>query len=214
MTDARLIAALDPVELWKILAPLKPNTYEFVPGKQKFGVREKGRQMVRYFRTVDELENFVRTAERNPARATEPARASEPSPRSVEVGPSKAELERTRRELGDAHEQIRRLEDINDELREKGKKVVADRDRWEQRAKELEQDLARARSSARAGRPYPRFGQKQEADDDSPKIKKIKIAFAKICHPNNTRYTGVNASIRAEIFKEFWDQLEKIEREK
>ena len=213
MADARLIAALDPFELWTILAPLKPNAYEFVPGKQKFGVREKGRQMVRYFRTVDELEDFVRTAERNPARAADPARPVPASPRAAEAAPSKAELERARRELGEAQEQIRRLEDINAELREKGKKVVADRDQWEERSKELEKELARARAAPRTARPGAAFGQKAAADSNA-KIKKAKIAFAKICHPNNTRNSGTDASIRADIFKEFWDQLEKIEREK
>ncbi|HYB57974.1 MAG TPA: hypothetical protein VEK12_17580 [Alphaproteobacteria bacterium] len=210
MPDARLIAALDPFELWKILAPLKPNAYEFVPGKQKFGVREKGRNMVRYFRTVDELEDFVRTAQKNPAR---PAEAAAPAAHEVRAARPEADG-RERRELASAREQIRRLEEINAELREKGKKVVADRDDWEQKAKELEKELARARAAPRPAQAQRGFGYKAQQDLANQKIKKAKIAFAKLCHPNNTRNRGIDASVRADIFKEFWEQLEKIEREK
>ena len=214
MPDARLIAALDPYELWRILAPLKPNAYEFVPGKQKFGVREKGRNMVRYFRTVDELEDFVRSARQNPSRPAEPPRASSVDASASESPRSKADVDGARRELNSAREQIRRLEEINEELRDKGRQVVAQRDQWEQRAKELEKELARARAAPRGARTGAGFGQKSQQDLANQKIKKAKIAFAKLCHPNNTRHTGIDAAIRSDIFKEFWDQLEKIEREK
>ena len=214
MPDARLIAALDPYELWRILAPLQPNAYEFVPGKQKFGVREKGRNMVRYFRTVDELEDFVRSAKQNPSRPAEPPRASNLDASASESPRSKADVDGARRELTSAREQIRRLEEINEELREKGRQAVAQRDQWEQRAKELEKEVARARAAPRGVRAGAAFGQKSQQDLANQKIKKAKIAFAKLCHPNNTRHTGVDAAIRSDIFKEFWDQLEKIEREK
>ena len=115
---------------------------------------------------------------------------------------------------GSGREQIRRLEEINAELREKGKKVVADRDDWEQKAKELEKELTRARAAPRPGQTQRGFGYKAQQDLANQKIKKAKIAFAKLCHPNNTRNRGIDASVRADIFKEFWEQLERIEREK
>ena len=208
MADVRTIASLDPYELWKILSQLQPNAYEFVPGAQKFGVRERGRNMVRYFRTVDELENFVKTARRNPCRPAEPAGHEE----TPEPPPSPAV---EHRELAEARAQIRRLEEINVELRDKGKQVVADRDRWEAKANSLERELARTRVAQRQARAQPAFGQKGGGDGNAnAKIKTAKIAFAKLCHPNNQRSSGSDATIRAEIFKEFWEQLERIESER
>ncbi len=197
MPDSRPIATLEPHELWQILSQLKPNVYEFVHGKQKLGVRKKGSFMMRHFRTVAELEDFIKSAEKNPARAAEDAAvlaaAPEPPPPREDV--SKA--------LWALREQIRRLEEINDELRAKGKKVVADRDNWERRAKELEKEIAGLRTAARRAQSGPASA--------NQKIKRVKVAFAKLCHPNNIRAAGYEASIRAEIFKEFWEQLERIE---
>ena len=43
------------------------------------------------------------------------------------------------------------------------------------------------------------------------KFVSVKREFAKMYHPNNTAFTGMEQLVRGELFKEFWQVLERIE---
>jgi hypothetical protein len=82
-------------------------------------------------------------------------------------------------------------------LRERGKRAVAQRDKWEARAKQLEKELADTR--------------KQNVKTDW-KFAEAKRAFAKLYHPNSSKVTSpLEALIRGEIFKEFRAELDRID---
>ena len=42
-------------------------------------------------------------------------------------------------------------------------------------------------------------------------VAEIRKAFAKMCHPDIVKCEGIEKSIRTEIFKEFWEELKRIE---
>ena len=68
---------------------------------------------------------------------------------------------------------------------------------WQARALRAEEELSRLRSGP--------------AD---AKFKEIKSRFAKRYHPNGGRYSGIEATVRAEVFKEFWTEFEDVENQK
>jgi DNA anti-recombination protein RmuC len=97
------------------------------------------------------------------------------------------------------------LERENDTLRsrvadlsQKGKQVVAERDQWEAEAKRLKQelDLPIRKSPSAAG--DQRFAQ-------------AKREFARLYHPNALTGSSFERTVRGEIFKEFWEVLQRIE---
>ena len=45
------------------------------------------------------------------------------------------------------------------------------------------------------------------------KFSTAKRRFAQLYHPNNMQHTGIEKLVREQFFKEFWEELEKIERE-
>jgi hypothetical protein len=106
--------------------------------------------------------------------------------------------------------EVTRLSAERDALRERisvlasrGKRVVADRDRWEAEAKRLASEL----SGLRSGSEQPRSGSDE-------KFKAAKRAFARVFHPNNAVDDGPGKSVRTEMFKRFWPILEDIEHGK
>ena len=216
MPDARLIAALDPFELWKILAPLKPNAYEFVPGKQKFGVREKGRHMVRYFRTVDELEDFVRTAQKirpGPRRHRHPLRTRSRRRGRLRTATSARSWLRRGNWLprGSRYAAWRRSTPSSGRRARRSSPtgtIGSKRRRsWKRSSRARARPLAPPRrngvSATRRSRTSPtRRSRKPRSPSRSCATRTIRGA------------RGIDASIRADIFKEFWEQLEKIERER
>ena len=44
------------------------------------------------------------------------------------------------------------------------------------------------------------------------KFKQARTAFARLCHPDRVHGDNDEKRIRAELFKEFWDELERIDR--
>jgi hypothetical protein len=95
------------------------------------------------------------------------------------------ELQERIRELS---EQLKKNELRIMDLMSKGKKVVAERDR-------LEAELNRKTAA--------------QGDD---KFIAAKRAFAKLYHPNNAGLQGIEKTIRSEVFKEFWEVLETIDK--
>ena len=85
-----------------------------------------------------------------------------------------------------------------EKLREAAKTAIAHRDEWATRASELEQELADLRQRAVGDR----------------KFEQTKRGFAKLYHPNSTAGgSSLDATVRAEVFKEYWVELERIEAE-
>jgi hypothetical protein len=70
------------------------------------------------------------------------------------------------------------------------------------------------RLKERLGEPVtdeaPRNGNGHGAPD--LKFKQARTAFARLYHPDRMRGDGDEKRIRAELFKEFWEELERIER--
>jgi hypothetical protein len=97
---------------------------------------------------------------------------------------------------------IKDKKDIIDDLREKGKKAVASRDKWRNRAEiaesrvnELENKLLSKNSNTDA------------------KFKKIKNKFSMMYHPDRISGSNFEKLVKQELFKEFWQEIEKIEDE-
>jgi hypothetical protein len=82
-------------------------------------------------------------------------------------------------------------------LRSKGKRAVADRDKWEELARQRECELAELRSFA--------------SNDD--KFKRVKAFISKVLHPDSNRNAGeIEAAARTLLFKEIWPEIMKIDR--
>jgi len=83
-----------------------------------------------------------------------------------------------------------------EELREERKRLALERDKWEDRAINLERKVKEIQRFSTSDR----------------KFREAKRAFAKLYHPNSQKsISPLEAAIRNEIFKEFWAQLEEIE---
>lgn len=83
-------------------------------------------------------------------------------------------------------------------LREAGKRAVAQRDHWELQAKALERQLIEV---------------KNQSQNKDYKFEQAKRVFAKLYHPNSLAgLSPLEKIMRGEIFKEFWAELERIER--
>ena len=92
--------------------------------------------------------------------------------------------------------EIIKLNKIIDDLRQKGKKAVASRDKWKKRAEIAESKLQEGRASA-----------------NNNKFKRVKISFSKMYHPDNIPGNEFEKLIKQEIFKEFWQVIENIDKE-
>jgi hypothetical protein len=120
-------------------------------------------------------------------------------------------------------EQLRAALATITDLRAKGKRVIAERDHWETLAKELTQQLAvknqeltaQAREISELKQAVFEL-QKQlaaltGAGPADAKFAAAKREFAKMYHPNNNRFSGLEKLVRAELFREFWVVLERID---
>lgn len=52
------------------------------------------------------------------------------------------------------------------------------------------------------------------ADDSMQLFGEVKRSFARLYHPDRTPHVGLERMIREQVFKEFWAEIEKIERRK
>jgi hypothetical protein len=74
--------------------------------------------------------------------------------------------------------------------------------------KTLKENIDRLRSDVetlKASRPIP------PSVISDRKFISVKREFAKMYHPNNPGFTGMEKVVRGELFKEFWQVLERIE---
>lgn len=52
-----------------------------------------------------------------------------------------------------------------------------------------------------------------EATGDDPKFRRAKATFARLFHPDTIRGNAEEREIRIEVFKQYWDELERIDRD-
>jgi chromosome segregation ATPase len=155
-------------------------------------------------------------------------------------------------EISKLNEQLREAHEIITDLRLKGERAVADRDRWEKLAKELKRQLELLEANAEAAvaehanmlhdlnikdrelkargteisslkenlaqvkRQLEAAATKERKATTAHSVGKFATAkreFAKLYHPNNSRFSGIEKLVRAELFKEFWQVLERIDTE-
>jgi hypothetical protein len=95
--------------------------------------------------------------------------------------------------------------DENEKLRSRvaelllnGDQVAAERDRWEAEAKRLQEELNLAPRKSPSAAGDRRFAQ-------------AKREFARLYHPNGLTGSSFERTVRGEIFKEFWEVLQRIE---
>jgi hypothetical protein len=115
------------------------------------------------------------------------------------VGPQRAARTEGQATIEQVGQRLRDAEERIETLRTKGKAVLRERDAAEAKVRELQ-----GRLDAMAGA--------QPSGDGRSKFKRAKMEFARLYHPDNTKSDGIERLIRAEIFKEFWVVLERIER--
>jgi hypothetical protein len=53
---------------------------------------------------------------------------------------------------------------------------------------------------------------REQAAPDNDRFRRVKVAVSKALHPNNFAHDKIAATIRGEIFKELWPEIERIER--
>ena len=86
---------------------------------------------------------------------------------------------------------------------------------WQARLRTAESECARLQAeldSAKA-QSEPKGGVAQSgASDGDGKFRAAKRAFARLYHPDNVNTEGFDKVIRVEIFKEYWRELEAIEK--
>lgn len=102
----------------------------------------------------------------------------------------------------DAKREILRLHEEINQLHRQRRRLRDERDRWERLARDLEDQLA----ALRAGEPGA-AGMIAAAD----RFRRAKTVLARLTHPDSSGATGVEASIRAKLFQEFWAEFERIE---
>jgi hypothetical protein len=78
----------------------------------------------------------------------------------------------------------------------------------ERRAAVAEARAAAAEAKVRGG------AQTGKTTNGDAKFMETKRAFARLYHPDNLKTDGLDKIIRAETFKEYWGQLEKIQGRK
>ena len=83
-----------------------------------------------------------------------------------------------------------------------GEEVASERDAWMQRALNAEEKIKVLQETSNLA--------DQDGDSNFLAIKK---AFARLFHPDINKSTGYERAIRTEVFKEFWPEIERIERQ-
>ena len=77
---------------------------------------------------------------------------------------------------------------------------------------ELTRRLAAATEAAAAASAPPAPPPSSSAAGADERFRRAKVAISKVLHPNNFAHDKIAATIRGEIFKELWPEIESIER--
>ncbi len=178
---------------------LSPKRFLVDIEKERVVVRRFGSSIIKFIYNTPDLEMFCNAnsgeGPQHGGMAGKPVSPGSNGPPKTSLSSAPA----IRSEVADLKDEVARLNALILELRAKGKRVVADRDHWQSRAKSVESEIEILRNQRPASTPDDRFAQ-------------AKRAFAKLYHPNNANASGMEKIVRAEVFKEFWNELERIER--
>jgi hypothetical protein len=102
-----------------------------------------------------------------------------------------------RRERDRLRAQLVEAESTIATLRSKGKRVVADRDRWEEAARNRAGEIAQLSNLA----------------GNCDKFRQVKAVLSRRLHPDNDRRVGdIEKIARTVIFKEIWPEIVRIDR--
>ena len=96
--------------------------------------------------------------------------------------------------------------DVN-ELRARVVRAEERARRAEERAAMLKIEVERLRGSS------PRAGDTAAEPAKGDRFAAVKRAFARLYHPDQRRDSALEAAVRAQIFNEFWPEIERIERQ-
>ncbi|HZH28644.1 MAG TPA: hypothetical protein VEY95_15845 [Azospirillaceae bacterium] len=124
-------------------------------------------------------------------------------------------LSRTQADLADAQIRLRENEDevkvLRHRLAELADRYLKDTVALRKRAKEAEDWALDAQSRLQEAE---QIAQRRMADSLWPdrKFRAAKRAFARLYHPDNIPRGAGDRDARIEVFKAFWEELEKIER--
>jgi hypothetical protein len=105
----------------------------------------------------------------------------------------------------DARQEILRLHEMVDQLHRQRRRLTEDRDRWQRVARELEAELLALRHAQQRGGANPLV--------TADRFRRAKMVLARLTHPDSSGASGLEASIRAKLFQEFWAEFERIEAE-
>jgi hypothetical protein len=80
----------------------------------------------------------------------------------------------------------------------------------------LQEEIAelteKLRAASEAAEPSSQVGPPHRTKGGDDRFRQAKVAISKVLHPNNFGHDKLTAMIRAEIFKELWPEIERIER--
>jgi hypothetical protein len=105
----------------------------------------------------------------------------------------------------DVHREILRLHDMINQLHRQRRSLREERDRWERLARELERELVGLQRGGARDIANPLIA--------AEKFRRAKIVLARLTHPDTSGASGIEAGIRASVFREFWAEFERIEAE-
>lgn len=105
----------------------------------------------------------------------------------------------------DVHREILRLHDMINQLHRQRRRLREERDRWQRLARELERELVALRRGESRDMANPLIA--------ADKFRRAKIVLARLTHPDASGASGIEAGIRATLFREFWAEFERIEAE-
>lgn len=132
--------------------------------------------------------------------STDPARSAANGARARPSEPPTARLREAEDAVIRAQQRIRELEEVI----EHNNRDAAERlRRTERRAHEAELKLKEQADHAAAG---------HDGRANDHKFRQAKRLFARLYHPDNAKGEGLERLIRIEFFKEFWQELERIDR--
>jgi hypothetical protein len=183
-----------------LVARLDRRAYDVVIRVDSIVVNERPSGIKRSFYLLHQLKEFCLAvdASRRPPASRRRGDAGALPWRGRWQPRAGATADELKNEVGRLHETIAIL-------RGKRRQTEAERDRWERLARDLEAELSVLR-----GFGLPAKG----AYEGSDKFRRAKKVVARLTHPDATGATGVEATIREKLFKEFWAEFERIEAER
>jgi multidrug resistance efflux pump len=122
------------------------------------------------------------------------------------------------------HARLQQLEATVARLRDSGHSIVAQRDAARAEAASLRLALGTAQqelSRVREHREYESLARSvlqhrpaapPPSPEEASRFRAAKLAFARLYHPDRAAGSELDKAIRGQVFREFWAELERIEK--